>query len=138
MILHLGVHDHPYVGKSGVTTGDVAEWLEGKYHVMEVFAGTYIDEISDAMADNVAGAIEQIIAGAPIPEPEYLFIDAMAATKKHFEHFLTMEEMAGWPGVPTQAALDGAQSRFKKRHGPRRPSFVDSGEYFASFVSWID
>jgi len=59
MKLHLGVHDHPYVGKSGVTTGDVAEWLEGKYHVMEVFAGTYIDEISDAMADNVAGAIEQ-------------------------------------------------------------------------------
>jgi len=138
MKLHLGVRETPYLEDPGVNTGDVAEWLEEKYHVMEIFAGSHIDEIADNMADNMAGIVEKIMSGGSAPEPQYLFNEAMGKTIDRFHEFLTLEEMAGWPGVPTQAALDGVQSRFKKLRGPRRPSFVDTGLYFDTFLAWVE
>lgn len=135
MILHLGVIDQRYASED-VSTGDVAEFLEAKYHVMEVFAGTHIDQIADDMADNVAGVLENMMAGAPIVADP--FLEAMGKTEDRFKNFLSLEEMAGWPGVPTQAALDGVSSRFKRQHGPRRPSFIDTGLYQSSFKAWIE
>lgn len=135
MRLHLGVIELPYTNGSE-STGDVAQYLEDKYHVMDVFAGSHIDEIADDMADSVAGVLESIMAGAPLTlDP---FADAMGKTKDRFHQFLTTEEMAGWPGVPTQAALDGRTSRRKNKIGPRRPSFIDTGLYFSSFKAWVE
>jgi hypothetical protein len=135
MKLHLGVIDQKY-NLGGESTGDVAQYLEEKYHVMEVFAGSHIDQIAEDMADNVAGVLENIMAGGPVRLAP--FDEAMGKTEARFHDFLTHEEMAGWPGVPTQAALDGRTSRRKNKRGPRRPSFIDTGLYFASFKSWID
>lgn len=134
MILTLGVLDIPYK-TGGVSTGDVAEILESKYHVMEVFAGTHIDDIANDLADSVAGALETLMAGGPVQADPT--IAAMGTIEKRFQDFLTHEEMAGWPGVPTQAALEGRSSRFKGKRGPRRPSLIDTGTYLASFKAWV-
>ena len=40
-------------------------------------------------------------------------------------------------GVPTQAALEGKNSRLKVERGERRPSFIDGGLFKSSFVAWI-
>ncbi len=58
---------------------------------------------------------------------------------QQFNIFLEREEMAGLAvdGVPTQAALEGKNSRLKQEKGPRRPSFIDGGLFKSSFVAWI-
>jgi hypothetical protein len=60
-----------------------------------------------------------------------------------FSNFLALQEVEklGIPGVPTQAALKGISHRLKhpyRKSNPRRPSFVDTGEYMRSAAFWID
>lgn len=157
MKLHLGIIDVPYVGRETAaqmrrrvkkgehppagakTTGDVAEILEARYHIMEIFYEVHKAEIIGALEESVSGAIENLIAGAPIN---------MAATgegeskiKDLFSKFLSEKEMdrLGYPGVPTEAAKRGVNHRFKKGKGPKnRPSFIDTGLYETSFRAWVD
>ena len=72
----------------------------------------------------------------------------------YFKQFLAMRQIEGFgiPGVPTQAALNGVNHRFKNPRGkwtgkgkdrkfqrnPRRPSFIDTGMYQASSKAWFD
>lgn len=160
--LHLGVVDIPYVeppqapkrvakarkGKANrprksktptqptETTGMVAEILEDHYGIMQTFADRHLGEIADIFADNMAGALESIMMGAPPTiDP---FGKATEDVKAKFQAFLDNKEMDGMPGVPTKAALDGESKRLKRRHGPPRPSFINSGLYQASFKDWID
>lgn len=163
LILHLGVVDMPYSGKmaasvaehfsalqrgkplsrsaasASVTTGQVAEFLEAKYHVMETFYTAHSVEIGDAIADSLAGAFESAQMGAP--RSLNIFGKAEGRTKRLFSKFLESKEMdhLGIPGVPTRASLEGVSHRFKGRRakGPR-PSFIDTGLYETSFAAWID
>ena len=149
-ILHLGVIDLPYAsspaakGKrtpkrgSAVTTGDVATFLEDKYHVMEVFFNQHAPEIGDDLAKSVQGALENLLLGAP-PQTDP-FGTATSAIEARFQTFIDLKEMdkLGYPGVPTAASIKGIRSRFKKRLDPGRPSFQDSGQYEASFRAWVD
>jgi hypothetical protein len=160
--LHLGVIDIPYntvpteykknARKSGTagteTTGDVAEWLEDKYHVMEVFFELHEDKVAKALESSVEQALDMLYLGAPV-ENINPFNAASADIEKSFKHFLDSQEIEtiGIPGVPTQAALDGVSHRFKdprfvkkgkklvKR--PRRPSFIDTGLYEATMKAWV-
>lgn len=118
------------------STGDVAAILEAKYHIVELFYETRQPEIAEQLADSIADKIQAIISGAPLSGSP---IDAGASViEDWFKQFLATQEVErlGIPGVPTRAALDGVNHRLKKKRGPRRPSFIDTGLYQASFKVW--
>lgn len=145
--LHLGVMDVPYNSSEGVSTGDVAEFLENKYHLMEVFFEENKDKIARALEDAMAGALENLLAGAPVVSNP--MASAEQDIKAMFDDFLSLREVerTGIPGVPTKAALEGVSHRFKGKKnkgkgggnpGERRSSFVDTGLYVASFRVWLE
>lgn len=150
--LHLGVTDIPYAtdearkvkGKKvqvkTMTTGDVAEILENKYHVMELFFEEHSDFIVGEIEKSLAGAIENVAMGAPPGDP---FGAGTQIIDEMFKKFVTegAVEKLGIPGTPTKAALKGVSHRWKHPYSsenPRRPSFVDTGLYVDNFISWID
>lgn len=158
MILHLGVIDVPYAEYTASnanlrrrkkpkatgltkTTGDVAGWLEDKYHVMEVFWLENQQFIVDALSDGLQGSLESILMGAP---PQLApFGSGLSKIDDRFKQFLSQQEIekVGIPGVPTMAARRGINHRLKRpyaRSNPRRPSLIDTGLYQASEKSWID
>lgn len=118
------------------TTYDVAVILEGKYHVMETYFDLHEQEIGDAFAESMAGALESLVMGAP-PARNPL-ASAEAAVEAGFKHFLETKEMddTSTPGVPTKASLRGVNHRLKRKRGPSRPSFIDTGLYESSFKAW--
>ena len=150
MILHLGVIDVPYaqappggrrrkkVATGTQTTGDVAGWLENRYHVIEHFFELHQEDIAGDLEGSLSGALESLLIGAPAS------LDAFGAAtseiENRFKKFLTDREIEtiGYPGVPTKAAQKGVNRRLKTKKGPPRPSFVDTGLFMASFKSWID
>lgn len=164
MKLHLGVIDIPYrlydhsrpVGKPRkhkkpmkppasehhVTTGDVAEELEDTYGIMQVFADRYQNQIASSLANAVAGAIETMAMGGGAPTGVGGMLQAgLGEIERDFKNFLDKEEIAeaGVEGVPTKAALLGINHRMKKpTTHQRRPSFIDTGQYQASFKAWTD
>lgn len=161
--LNLGVNDIPYtngpiaprrvvhrtykgrektftVAPSGQqTTGDVAEILEDKYNILETFSQVYQEEIADALAHSIAGAIENMFSGAPPVENPY--IEAEAEITTGMKLFLDLQEMDGNGPVPTKAALRGVNHRLAKpfaKDNPARPSFIDSGLMQANYKAWIE
>jgi hypothetical protein len=135
MKLHIGVIDVPE--PEGNTTGNVATILEEKYGLFSKFADSQIDKIADNLSESIAGALESLMQGYVQPNP---FAAATSQIDQDFRHFLDIEEMAklGVPGVPTKAALMGKSIRFKRKKGPRRPSFIDSGVLQTSLKSWVE
>jgi hypothetical protein len=150
LTLHFGVVDLPYSARARTarqraragtkTTGDVAEWLENRYHVMEVFYEEKAVEIEDDLSDGLQGAIESMLMGAP---PQLApFGSGIAKIEDRFKQFISTKEIerVGIAGVPTEAALRGVSHRFKRPYVRRapRPSFIDTGLFVASFKAWID
>jgi hypothetical protein len=137
--LHLGVFDIPYVDVKDKTTGDVANILEAKYHPMEIFYQLHEEEIAQDIAHGFQGALETLLMGGPLNLANTMHASTSRIDER-FKDFLTNKEMEGlgYPGVPTKAALEGVSHRFKKKRGSRRPSFVDTGQYQASFHSWME
>lgn len=147
-VLHLGVIDMPYNEAPGVghnsrktpneTTGDVAEILENKYHIMEVFFEEHKEGIAQDLEVSLAGALENLLMGAPARVAP--FGQASAKIENRFKKFLSEKELdrLGIPGVPTKASLMGTSSRFKGKKGTPRPSFIDTGLYENSFKAWVD
>ncbi len=163
-VLHLGVIDIPYVepapapkkvAKAGrrprphkahsakyghVTTGDVASFLENRYHVMELFWELHQDAIADDFANSISGSIETFLMGGPAN------LDVMGSAtsqlEDRFKQMLSMRELdsLGYPGIPTEAAKAGVSHRhksgFTKNRTPR-PSFIDTGLFQASFKAWV-
>ena len=143
-VLHLGVVDLAYsdVGVGGAeTTGAVAQILESRYHILEIFAEEHIGDLADDLADSYAGAIDTMIqTGLPPPDPA---ASAMSRITERMHDWITDGEMEklGYPGVPTQAALDGVNHRLAHPHAkdnPRRVSFRDSGLYEVSLVAFFE
>ena len=127
----------PYdYGDTSATTYEVAEDLQEHYQIFTHFWETHVDDIVPEVGEAVGLAlINYIKYGAPMHGGELL-----GETMKAFNVFLEGEEMAGLSvdGVPTQAALEGKNSRLKVERGERRPSFIDGGLFKSSFVAWID
>ena len=125
---------------AGTTTGDVAEILEAKYHVMQHFWDTCGSEVCDALAEDMMDAFADRAAGRNIDTPDF----TAATSKMHqmFNEFIDRREMDGMElGVPTMAARLGINHRFLhpySRHNPERPSFKDTGTYAASMLAWIE
>jgi hypothetical protein len=139
--LHLGVLVQPYRGSSkqvtGVTTGNVAQWLEDKYGVMAAYVRVHEKDTAKSFENSVGGALESLMMGKKV-DP---FGAATSEIETGFKLFLSSKEVerVGIPGVPTRAALMGHRSRKKRAHkrGPRRPSFIDTGLYMGSFKAWV-
>ncbi len=139
LTLHLGVVELPYNKKGGLTTFDVANFLEARYHVMEVFYEVHKDDVATALEDGLQGTIENLMLGAPAGQNP--FGTAESKIKDAFDSFITLREMEalGYPGVPTNASLKRKSARFKSGTAKRvRPSFVDTGLYLNSFAAWVD
>ncbi|EDV2765983.1 hypothetical protein S017_004804 [Salmonella enterica subsp. enterica] len=131
---HLGVIDVPYEDEN-TTTGDVAEYLEEKYQIMQTFFDRYSNDIADLMTNDMAASLENLMAGAP-PARDPL-AESMSRIHDLFVAFLDNTEMNGLPGVPTRRALKGISRRFKNKKGPPRPSFIDTGTYQAAMRAWV-
>jgi len=170
--LVFGVLDIPYANaprakgskaKSGTqTTGDVAQWLEDEYHIMEVFAAVHAQDIAHDLEHSVVGALNSILNGAPASLD--VFGSATSKIEERMKNFILTGEMEklGIPNVPTQAALNGVSHRFanamntsytmplNKKTGKRRKkalkkpqrdarvSFYDTGLYETSMKAWIE
>lgn len=157
--LHLGVIDIPYAyerektskrGKllkkklkvsSSITTGEVADILEEKYHLMELFFEAHREQIEERLHESLAGALESVAMGAP-PDMN-AFAAGEQGVAELFKQFITSgeAERMGIPGTPTEAALKGVSHR--KAHpyakaNARRPSFYDTGMYADHFTAWVD
>jgi hypothetical protein len=142
LTLHLGVLVQPYRSRgkkaSALTTGDVAEILEAKYGIMAAYYRVHEKDVAKMFENSVAGALESMIMGQRI-DP---FAGATQGIEAGFKQFLSSKEVEriGIAGVPTHAALMGVNHRMKNpyKRRARRPSFIDTGLYSASFKSWCD
>ncbi len=125
---------------SNSTTGDVAEILEARYHVMEHFWELHKEEVAEDFADSLSGALETFLMGGPANLNVYG--TATSKLEDRFKQMLSQRELdtIGYPGIPTAAAQAGVSHRFKRPYAKRaaRPSFVDTGLYAASFKSWVE
>lgn len=138
-ILHLGVLDLPHPGGKGeLTTGDLAEILESKYGLYSVFLDANLEKIAEQIADSLGDAIDNVLAGGPVPENPFAAAEQDVAAD--FVTFLDTDEMAkiGVRGVPTGAALRGVNHRLKIKKGSPRVSFVDTGTLRASTTAWVE
>ena len=137
--LHLGVVDVSYGGKKPKTTGDVAEILEEKYHVMAKFWQVHGDDYIDDLVMGSVQALEASMTGRAVRTDVRTTLSKM---QHGFRTFISSREVerVGITKVPTQAALRGVNHRrahpYAKRN-PRRPSFRDTGLYMASFRAWM-
>lgn len=155
MKLLLGVVDLPY-GKApkakkrkgrasksapALTTGDVAEILEAKYHPLRIFFELKQKKVAKSLEGSLAGALESLMMGAPPSlAPFGTATDEITGMMKQFIAKGEMERL-GYPGVPTKAALDGVNHRLThpySKDNPRRPSFIDTGQYQADLKAWIE
>ena len=136
-IIHLGVVDIPYT-EGTQTTGDVAEQLEDKYHIFQVFYEQHKEDVATDLESSLAGQLENMMAGSPPPNKP--FGSAESAIEDRMKRFLSEGEMEklGYPGVPTGAALRGVNSRLKIKKGAPRVSFIDTGLLESSMVCWVD
>ena len=137
-VLHLGVIDQPYGDGQVATTGEVAEILEEKYHVMEIFFEEHKNSIASDLENAVKGTLESLLMGGPTTPTPYA--SASGKVEHAFKQFLAQKEIEGFgvPGVPTKAAMMGVNHRLKIKHGSPRPSFIDTGLYQSSFKCCVD
>ena len=123
---------------ASITTAEVATILEAKYHLFTVFYELNQGRIADMFADAAAGALENVLLGAP--SSLSLTADAEQEIEKRFKQAISAREYDKIiPGVPTQAALKGVNHRLKRpyaKDNPERPSFRDTGLLQASFKAW--
>jgi hypothetical protein len=156
--LVLGVHDMSYAAQfhtssgtrkrgvskaqaaygKGQTTGDVAQILEAKYHIMRAFVEMNKGEIIKAVESSMLGSVINMVNGQPGPiNPA---AQAMSDIETNFKQSLSQRAYDGMKGVPTEAANRGVSHRFKKPYGRRgsRPSFIDTGLYQSSFTAWTE
>ena len=122
-----------------MTTGEVAEILESKYHIYETFWMLKQADILEALSEAVKGELESLAMGKPFSSNP--LASASTTIENYFKEALSQREFDGMiPGVPTKAALRGVSHRFKHPYARRgeRPSFIDTGLYQSSFKVWID
>ena len=156
MKLALGVLDVAYSdanAKKATTTGEVAQILEDRYHVMETFYVANEDFIGDEMVKSVSNTIDSLGVGAP-PTINPL-TEAEQAIERRFRQFLDQREMAkliaglspelraalGPSGEFSGAASRGVSHRKKHPYSKKnkaRPEFVDTGLYQQSFRAWFE
>lgn len=152
MELHFGVVDVAYSSpdaKGATTTGDVAEILEDKYHVMRTFYELHDVEIAEAVVNVLAGDLENMLQGAEgiMGADVSTRLGSISLTgsgsggriEEMFRDYLDAREWKYASGQTVEAAEAGISHRKKKKkYQTSRPEFVDTGLYQASFRAWIE
>lgn len=143
LTLHFGVLVQPYRTRTkkvtGLTTGDVAGFLEEKYGLMAAFFRVHEKDVLKAIEGSLGGALEALLMKQRV-DP---WGRGMQTIEQKFRDFISSREAerVGIPGTPTLAALRGVNHRLKHpyaKKNPRRPSFRDTGLLMTSFKSWVD
>lgn len=136
--LHLGVLDIAYSdpdAPGAVTTGEVAEFLEKKYHVMQVFYELHGQEIADKLGQSVAEQMESLLQGNRTGGLENLSVDGI---DNMFRRYLDADEWQKISGQTIAAAKAGVSHRKKgKKRKGSRPAFIDTGLYQQSSRAWM-
>jgi hypothetical protein len=144
--LVFGVVDIPYGFAYGedtenpdMTTGDVADFLEADYAIMQNFFKKYEAEILELISNYSIDILNDILNGTPI-KIESAISSALPEIRNLFEKFILEKEMDYLvSGVPTKRSKKGIIHRKKKvYYEPYRPSFLDSRMYMSSFRAYID
>ena len=140
MDLVLGVVDVAY--EKGETTGKVANILENKYHVMEIFSIERHAKIETALTDAVAAAIDHVVMRKNSPISD-IFFGATEQIAEQFRDFLDAGEVEKIMPItqPIAAAQMGVNSRKKagvNAGNQARVAFVDTGLYRQSMRAWIE
>lgn len=135
MRLSLGVENVGYSdpGAPGaVTTSQVAEFLEKRYHVMEVFFELYKPKIADELCASIAERIESLMQGNP--HMQRIEDAPLSEIEKMFQQYLDRDEWQRTTGQTILAAKRGISHRkkMKRRKGPRS-AFIDTG----TFQKWF-
>jgi hypothetical protein len=121
----------------GKTVGQVAEEIEKKYHLVEVwytfeedfivknFEEAYALGMEDGM---MSGPWDAVWDPAPALEPKF----RQALSRRKFDGLIH--------GVPTRAAQTGVSHLRQNPYAPRapRPSFIDTSLYQRSFKAWTE
>ena len=156
MKLALGVLDVAYsdaAAKKATTTGEVAQILEDRYHVMETFYVANEEFVADELAKSISNTIDSLGVGAPPTINPTL--EATQAIERRFRQFLDQREMAklvaglspelqaamGRSGQFGGAAARGVSHRKKHPYSKKnkaRPEFIDTGLYQQSFRAWVE
>jgi hypothetical protein len=143
--------DHP---NSPDGNFEVAKDLEETYRLFSTFAEWNLKTISTEIVNAIDSNFENIVNTGQINTG--IFKQATDYIEGDFRGFLdsSIIEGMGISGVPTQAALVGVRTKFKKGSakdwvkgkrpefygifGTRRPSFIDSGVIRESFRAWVE
>ena len=145
--LSLGVFNVPYESEekkrffegndSLHTTHEVAEFLEQQYGVMEAYAQSHNQTLTNCIANGFFNVLEEVVSGKMQSNP---FETGLEEIREDFQRFLTSyeAERVNIPGTPTLDALRGVIRRYNVYEGPRRPSFVATGLYKESFAAQIE
>lgn len=148
--LHLGVVDVAYsdASNSGAkTTGDVAEILESRYHVMSTFFALRRETIAGYLADSMADSIQRLVSSGERIDTgarASLTFGADQKIETAFRSFIFSNEMHTLHFALTGQALSaaaaaGVNHRLKHPYAKankERPAFVDTGLYVNSFRAW--
>ncbi len=155
MKFHLGIIDHPYSlpstkrrgkrSRAGTSTAQVAVILENRYHIIETFWNTNEPQLIGFLETSMKASLEAVMMGKPATIGAQPFASGMSRITERFKSWIS-DAAGGYPteaeqvisGAPTLAALAGVNTRLRKKRGPRRPSFVDTGLYQSSFTMWAD
>ena len=134
MKLNLGVMDVPYSHSAeGETTFEVAEILENKYSVMQIFLDMHMQDIATDLENGIAGAIDNAFMGNPSKD---LFAGAMSRTEERFRQYIDTEEH-GIRLKKQDAPKAGGRKKRQYKKVERVTPFIYSGLYRISFRSWI-
>jgi hypothetical protein len=142
--LFLGVENLAYSDpdvKGVTTTGEVADILEKKYNVMDVFFELYGKKIADDIAKSMIDDMDALMHGEMVSTVP--MAGAMQKIEHSFRNYLDADEWQQTTGQAIAAAQNGVSHRFKsvrgvaaKQRGPR-PAFIDTGLYQSSFRAWV-
>jgi hypothetical protein len=138
-VLHLGVVDVSYAdGGGATTTGDVAGYLEDRYHIMRIFTEENEAFIGEVLVDEVAGAIESIAMGKRMGSLNLR--PAMGKIEARFRDALDSGELHRVLPATQQVNDTTLKTSLRKKavkQESRRQAFIDSGLYQASFRAWL-
>lgn len=138
MKLHFGVNEVAYSDpgvKGATTTGEVAQILEDKYSVMEVFWEAHKEEVIQSVGNALQERIESILQGNR-PKSGQVKIDRAEVM---FRQYLNNDEWQSMKGHVIAAAMGGVNLRKKdKQVKGARPAFIDTGLYQQSARIWLD
>jgi hypothetical protein len=161
--LILGVENVAYSdpdAKGVTTTGEVAEILEKKYHVMDVFFELYGKQIADDITKSMIDDMDALMNGEKVSAVP--MAGAMQKIEHSFRNYLDDDEWQQTTGQAIAAAQNGVNHRKEnpmntrfmrvgggkngkgstmvlrpgKQRGPR-PAFIDTGLYQSSFRAWV-